>query len=76
MFKKCKSHLHSVDESYARHFCFAFKYSLGCFQAGFMVLIHALIPSLFEHSATKKIKSLYELAEHRDTSCEADQSND
>ncbi len=58
ILSRSQSHLQSVGEGYFEHKAFALKYAFGCFQAGFMGLVHAFIPALFESAASKKIKEL------------------
>ena len=59
MIKKSQEHLNSVNESYAEHMSVAFKVGLKMIIAGFMALIHGLIPAIFERNASNRIKELY-----------------
>lgn len=59
-------HPHSVDETYAQHFWFAFRFSLRCFQAGIYALLHAVFPFAFTTAASEKVKALYAQLNVRD----------
>lgn len=52
-------HPHKVDETYLEHMQFAGSFSLKLFGAAFAALIHALVPCLFEKSASRIITGLY-----------------
>ena len=58
-------HPASVDETYGEHFIFAMKFSLSLFAAAFAALIHALIPSMFEKTASGIIATLYARTHNR-----------
>jgi len=58
MLSKSKDHLETVDETYIQHMFFALKFSLCCFKAGVMALLHALIPAMFQTGASEEIKRL------------------
>ena len=60
MIKKSKQHLKSVNENYLKHMLVAFKVSYNMICGSLLVLIHGLIPGLFQNSASIKIKELYE----------------
>lgn len=51
-------HPDSVDETYGEHFLFAARFSGLLFLAAFMALVHALIPCLFEKSASRIVLGL------------------
>lgn len=53
-------HPAKVDESYGTHFLFALSFSGWLFLAAGAALIHALIPCLFEKTASKITTRLYE----------------
>ncbi|THH34775.1 hypothetical protein E4Z66_17580 [Aliishimia ponticola] len=57
-FKAFKDHPASVDETYWQHARFAFRFSMSLFGAAFAALIHALIPPLFETTASRKVHAL------------------
>ncbi len=58
-------HPASVDESYAKHARFAFGFSLKLFAAAGAALVHALIPCLFEKTASGIIAELYARTHNR-----------
>jgi len=58
-------HPKSVDETYFEHLRFASSFALGLFIAGSAAIIHAIIPSLCEKTASNKIKELYSKIENR-----------
>lgn len=53
------THPHSVDESYAEHFRFALRFSGLLFAAAGAALVHALVPCLFEKTASGIIRKLH-----------------
>ena len=55
-----KNHCINANESYLNHMKLAFKISLNLLQASLMAIVHAIIPALFQTSASKKIIKLYE----------------
>lgn len=58
-------HPASVDETYFEHMAFAGKFSGKLFLAAFAALIHALLPFLFESTASGIIRQLYERTHNR-----------
>jgi len=52
-------HPSAVNESYAAHFLFALRFSLTLFAAAGAALIHALVPCLFEKTASRMVADLY-----------------
>lgn len=54
------AHPRSVNEDYFAHACFALRFSLLLFRAGFAALVHAVVPALFETSASSTIKKLHQ----------------
>lgn len=58
-------HPASVDESYGQHFRFALTFSLTLFGAAFAALVHALIPCLFEKTASRRVAALYNRTHNR-----------
>ena len=54
-----------MEESYGEHALFAFRFSLMLFAAAFAALIHAIIPGLFEKTASGIIRKLYERTHNR-----------
>ena len=58
-------HPASVDESYGEHARFAFGFSLKLFAAAGAALVHAVIPCLFEKTASRMVADLYERTHNR-----------
>lgn len=58
-------HPASVDETYAQHARFAFTFSFKLFAAAGAALVHALIPCLFEKTASRIIADLYARTHNR-----------
>lgn len=58
-------HPRSVDESYLEHAAFAGRFSLKLFAAAFAALVHAVIPCLFEKTASRIIADLYAKTHNR-----------
>ncbi|MBH5398098.1 hypothetical protein HZZ13_09880 [Bradyrhizobium sp. CNPSo 4010] len=54
------SHPHSVDESYGEHFLFALGFAARLFGAALAALVHAVIPCLFETTASRMIRQMHE----------------
>jgi hypothetical protein len=59
------SHPQAVDESYGEHLLFAFGFAARLFGAGLAALVHALIPCLFETTASRMIREMHERITHR-----------
>ena len=53
------AHPESVGESYAEHFGVAVRFGLTMIGGGFVCLVHALFPALFERTGSTAIKRLY-----------------
>ena len=58
-------HPASVDETYGEHAKFAFGFSLKLFAAAGAALVHAIIPCLFEKTASKIVADLYSRTHNR-----------
>ena len=58
MLAQSRKHLAAIHETYFQHQRFAFKYGLTCMKAGFMALIHGLVPAWFESKASETVKHL------------------
>lgn len=58
-------HPRSVDESYFEHLLFAGGFALRLVGAGMAALIHALIPCLFEKTASQMIIKMYDKIHNR-----------
>ncbi len=53
------AHPHSVDESYGEHFRFAFGFGLELLGAALAALAHAMLPFLFQTTASLTVKRLH-----------------
>ena len=60
-------HPASVNESYLQHAGFAFGFSARLFLASMAALIHALIPPLFETTASRMIREMHARIDARHT---------
>lgn len=58
-------HPQSVDETYFEHMRFAGRFSLWLFAAAGAALVHAVIPCLFEKTASRMIKDMNANLTHR-----------
>jgi hypothetical protein len=54
------SHPQSVDESYGEHFLFALGFATRLLGAGLAALVHAIIPCLFETTASRMIREMHD----------------
>jgi len=54
------SHPQTVDESYGEHFLFALGFAMRLLGAGLAALVHALIPCLFETTASRMICQMHD----------------
>jgi hypothetical protein len=54
------SHPQAVDESYGEHFLFALAFAVRLFGAGCAALVHAIIPCLFETTASRMIRDMHD----------------
>ncbi|MFK7764069.1 MAG: DUF6356 family protein [Roseobacter sp.] len=59
------SHPATVDETFLQHMAFALRFSGLLFAAAGAALIHAIIPCLFEKTASKIVARLYERTHNR-----------
>lgn len=59
------NHPASVDETYAEHARFAAGFSLRLFAAAGAALVHAVIPCLFEKTASRIVAELYARTHNR-----------
>jgi hypothetical protein len=60
-------HPASVNESYLQHAGFAFGFAARLFLASIAALVHALIPPLFETTASRMIREMHARIEARHT---------
>lgn len=58
MLHKSKEHLDKVDEGYIQHMGFALRVSATLITAGVLLFLHALIPAVFQCSASQRIFKL------------------
>jgi len=58
-------HPAKVDETYLEHAAFAGKFALRLFAAAGAALVHAVVPCLFEKTASKIIADLYAKTHNR-----------
>ena len=58
-------HPRKVDESYLEHMAFAGRFSGKLFLAGFAALVHAVLPFLFEKTASRMIGEMYARTHNR-----------
>jgi hypothetical protein len=54
------SHPQTVDESYGEHFLFALGFAMRLLGAGLAALVHAIIPCLFETTASRMICEMHD----------------
>ena len=59
------SHPRQVNESYGEHAVFAGSFALRLFLAGGAALVHAVIPCLFEKTASRMIAQMYARTHNR-----------
>jgi hypothetical protein len=60
------SHPRSVHESYLEHQACAMRFSVSLLGAGLACFVHALVPGLFEYTASRTIERLHgEMVTHR-----------
>jgi hypothetical protein len=53
------AHPHAVGETYGQHFVVALSYGLRLIGAGLCALVHAVLPFLFQKTASSSIKAMY-----------------
>ena len=58
-------HLKDIGETYWQHLKFAMSLAFLLFKAGFAVLVHAVVPSLFVTTASNTIKEINFILESR-----------
>ena len=64
-FRAFRDHPASAGETYLEHMAFAGWFAQKLFLAGGAALIHAIIPPLFETTASTNIRELYHRIENR-----------
>jgi len=58
-------HPSSVDETYFEHMLFASRFSAKLLGAALAALVHAILPFLFEKTASTIVRQLYERTHNR-----------
>lgn len=59
------AHPRSVDETYFEHMRFAAGFSLRLIAAGLAALVHALLPFLFERTASTMVGAMHQRMHNR-----------
>ena len=59
------SHPQAVEESYGEHFLFALGFAARLLGAGLAALVHAIIPCLFETTASRMIRQMHDRIANR-----------
>ena len=54
------AHPASVDETYFEHMLFAGRFSFRLFGAAFAALVHAILPFMFEKTASQLIRRMHD----------------
>ena len=65
MIQQSRSHLRDAGESYWQHFRFATTFGLLAIAAGLAALLHAAVPALCTHTASRMVRHLGQLVEDR-----------
>ena len=59
------SHPHSVNESSLQHMAFALRFAVTLLLAALAALVHAILPFLFEKTASRMIAGMYARTQNR-----------
>ena len=65
MIAQSRAHLKNAGEGYWEHFRFATTFGLLAAAAGFAAIIHAFVPGMCTHTASRIVRHLGQLAEDR-----------
>ena len=65
MIQQSRAHLREAGEGYWQHFRFATTFGLLAMAAGLAAVIHALLPGLCTHTASRIVRHLGQLLEDR-----------
>ena len=65
MIAQSRAHLKNAGEGYLEHFRFATTFGLLAAAAGFAAIIHAFVPGMCTHTASRIVRHLGQLAEDR-----------
>lgn len=60
MLKKIRDHLYGVEETYFQHMFHAFGYGSKMIAGGLAAILHAIIPAIFQTTASKITAELHE----------------
>jgi uncharacterized protein DUF6356 len=66
LFERCRDHLDAVGEDYGAHRRFACSVGWSMVVAGAACLLHGLVPALFTDTASRTIRRLHAVIEHRE----------
>jgi len=69
-------HPATVDESYSEHLIFAWSFGLELIGAGIAALTHALVPCLFERTASTTVKRLHAIIVNRTAASQPEMAPD
>jgi hypothetical protein len=65
MITQSRAHLREAGEGYWQHFRFATTFGLLCMAAGLAAILHAFIPAVCTHTASRIVRHLGRLLEDR-----------
>lgn len=65
MISRSRAHLGDAGEGYWQHFRFATTFGLMAAAAGFAAIIHAFVPGMCTHTASRIVRHLGQLVEDR-----------
>jgi len=66
LIRDFQEHPRSVGESYVEHFCTAMGFAATLATCAFVCAVHAFVPGLFKHHASRCITALHErMVAHR-----------
>jgi uncharacterized protein DUF6356 len=65
MIRQSRAHLRGAGESYRQHFRFATTFGLLAVAAGFAAMLHALLPAICTHTASRIVRHLGQLLDDR-----------
>lgn len=65
MIRQSRAHLRDANEGYWQHFRFATTFGLLAMAAGIAAILHAFVPALFTHTASRIVRQLGQLLEDR-----------
>jgi Family of unknown function (DUF6356) len=71
LFERCRDHLDAVGEDYGAHRRFASFVGWSMVVAGVACILHGLVPAVFTDTASRTIRRLHAVIEHREAHHEA-----